>query len=216
LRSLPRSALSADRCANIAAASSLGPRRAGGRSHEPDYLSTLQFTEGLVTLLPASRAADVLKDLRELRVAVFVVGTVREQMRYDTPRLIVEAGKPFEITFVNSDLMPHNLTIVTPGSRKRIGELAMKMKPQELDDRRRAYVPKDDAILAATRLLENGQRQNAEAHRAANGRRLRIRLHLSRPLAGHVGQARRDEGHRRLPSQPSGQTIGALARDQGR
>jgi azurin len=109
-------------------------------------------------MLPPPRAAEVLKDLRELRVAVFVVGTVREQMRYDTPRLVVEAGKPFEITLENTDLMPHNLVIVTPGSRKRVGEAATRMKPEQLDAEGRAYIPNDDAILAATKMLENGQR----------------------------------------------------------
>ena len=39
----------------------------------------------------------IRRDLREVRVAVFVIRTVREQMRYDTPRLVVEAGKPFEV-----------------------------------------------------------------------------------------------------------------------
>ena len=35
----------------------------------------------------------------------------------------------------------------------------MKMKPDQLDAEGRAYIPRDDAILAATKLLENGQRE---------------------------------------------------------
>jgi azurin len=159
MRSLPRSALDAGRCANVAAALVAWARGVpADQRTSRDYLATIQFTEGLVTMLPPPRAAEVLKDLRELRVAVFVVGTVREQMRYDTPRLVVEAGKPFEITLENTDLMPHNLVIVTPGSRKRVGEAATRMKPEQLDAEGRAYIPNDDAILAATKMLENGQR----------------------------------------------------------
>ena len=68
-----------------------------------------------------TQAAELRKELKELRVAVFVVNTVREQMRYDTPRLVVEAGKPFEIIFENGDFMPHNLVVVNPGTRPKVG-----------------------------------------------------------------------------------------------
>ncbi|MEA2709232.1 MAG: hypothetical protein QOF78_1833, partial [Phycisphaerales bacterium] len=160
LRSLPRSAFDAQRCETIAAALVKWARAVPAEQRtSQDYLATVQSAESLVALLPPSRAAAVLDDLRELRVAAFIVGTVREQMRYDTPRLVVEAGKPFEITFENTDLMPHNLAIVKPGSRKRIGEAAMKMKPDQHDAAGRAYVPPSDDILAATKLLENGQRE---------------------------------------------------------
>ena len=70
-------------------------------------------------MLPPDQAAAARKTLRDLSVAVFVVKTVREQLRYDTPRLVVEAGKPFEIIFVNDDVMPHNLLVVKPGSQGR-------------------------------------------------------------------------------------------------
>jgi len=160
LRSLPRSALSAPRCAGLATALVKWARAVPvDQRTSPDYLSTVQFTESLVTLLPPPRAGEVLKELRELRVAVFFITSLREQMRYDTPRLIVEAGKPFEITFENTDLMPHNLTIVKPGSRERVGKAAMTMKPDQLDDAGRAYVPASPDVLAATKMLENGKRE---------------------------------------------------------
>lgn len=160
LRALPRNVLTPQRCYDIAAALVKWARAvpAAERTSQ-DYLSTVQFVEGIVTLLPAERADSILKELRELRVAVFVVTTLREQMRYDTPRLIVEAGKPFEITLANTDLMPHNLTIVKPGARERIGKAAMTMKPDQLDPAGRAYVPASPDLLAATKLLENGQRE---------------------------------------------------------
>ena len=84
--------------------------------------------------------------------------TVREQLRYDTPRLVVEAGKPFEIIFENDDVMPHNLLVVAPGSKAEIGTLAQTMPPA-VDEHGRAYVPKTPKVLAATKMLEPDQRE---------------------------------------------------------
>jgi azurin len=89
-----------------------------------------------------------------LRVPVFVIRTVREQMRYDTARLVVEAGKPFEIRFENVDFMPHNLVIVRPGAREKIGLASAKMKPDELDSEGRAFLPRSPDVIAATALIE--------------------------------------------------------------
>ena len=92
---------------------------------------------------------------------MFDQGTVLvgEEMRYDTPRLVVPFGKPFELIFDNPDVMPHNLVVVRPGTREKVGTTAAMMKPDELDEQRRAYLPKTDDILAATRLLEPGQKE---------------------------------------------------------
>jgi azurin len=122
-----------------------------------DYLKTTQIAGDLAGLLPAEAAAGVRKTLRDLGVAVFVIKTVREQLRYDTPRLVVEAGKPFEIIFVNDDVMPHNLLVVKPGSKAEIGLLTATMPPTP-DAEGRAYVPKSEKVLAATKLLEPDQR----------------------------------------------------------
>ncbi|MDB6152531.1 MAG: putative rane-bound dehydrogenase, partial [Chthoniobacteraceae bacterium] len=73
-----------------------------------DYIETVQVATELAALLPLEKANAARKSLRELGVNVYVIKTVREQMRYDTPRLVVEAGKPIEIIFENPDFMPHN------------------------------------------------------------------------------------------------------------
>ena len=74
----------------------------------------------LAGLLPKEQARAARKDLRDLSVAVFVIRSVREQMRYDTPRLVVEPGKPFEVIFENDDFMPHNIVFVKPGTREKV------------------------------------------------------------------------------------------------
>jgi len=124
----------------------------------PEYVQAVQLAGELASLLPTQQAAALRADLKELRVAVFVVSTVREQMRYDTTRLVVEAGKPFEIVLENGDFMPHNLVVVQGGSRPKVGALSMKMKPDQADAAGRAFVPRVREVVAATPLLEPGQK----------------------------------------------------------
>jgi azurin len=130
---------------------------AEGRTSQ-EYLETVQVAGDLASALPADAATALRKELRGLGVAVFVIKTVREQMRYDTPRLVVEAGKPFEIILVNDDFMQHNLVIVKPGTREKVGKMSDSMQPDKLDDRGRAFLPKSTDILSATRLLDSGQK----------------------------------------------------------
>ena len=124
-----------------------------------EFVEAVQFAGDLTGLLPADKAAAARTELKQLRVPVFVIQTVREQMRFDTPRLVVEAGKPYEIIFENADFMPHNLTVVAPGTREKVGLLAAAMKPDELDGKGRPYVPRTPDVLAATKLLNAGQRE---------------------------------------------------------
>jgi len=124
-----------------------------------DYSATIQLAGDLAGLLPPDQAAGLRKDLKAMRVSSFYIRTVREQMRYDTPRLVVEAGKPFQIVFENADFMPHNLIVVKPNAREKVGQAAALMKPEELDGQGRAYVPASPEILAASKLLLAGQRE---------------------------------------------------------
>jgi glucose/arabinose dehydrogenase/azurin len=160
LAALPANAPDAKRCASVVDALVKWAKDIpADRRTSKDYLSVVQLLERLSTLLPPAHAEAVLDQLRDLRVSVFFVTSVREQMRYDTPRIVVEAGKPFEITFENTDLMPHNLLIVKPDSRERVATAASKIKAGELDSSGRAFFPESPDILAGTKLLESGQRE---------------------------------------------------------
>src|SRR6266568_4930998 len=132
---------------------------ASGRTTQ-DYGEIVQLADDLAGLLPADQAAGLRKDLRDLRVSLFVIRTVREQMRYDAPRLVIEADKPFEIIFENADFMPHNLVLVKPNAREKVGVAAAAMKPDEIDAEGRAYIPGISDIVAATRMLQPGQRES--------------------------------------------------------
>jgi len=125
-----------------------------------EYVELVQTGNELASLLPPADAARVRKELRSLGVSVSVVKTVREQMRYDTTRLVVEAGKPFEVIFENVDMMPHNMVFVTPGSRQAVAESVQTRRPDQLDKQGRAYVPeKDKRVLAASKMLDPGQKE---------------------------------------------------------
>jgi azurin len=78
-------------------------------------------------------------------------------MRYDTKRIVVPVGRPFDIIFDNPDVMPHNLVVVKPGSRERVGNAAQAMPPEFLDRSGRAWVPESIDILGATKMLETGK-----------------------------------------------------------
>ena len=107
-------------------------------------------------MLPPADATRIRKELRSLGVSVMIVHTVHEQMRYDQTRLVVEAGKPFEIILENSDTMPHNLVLVKPASHEKVGMASATMTPEKLDKQGRAFIPKSDLILDATKLVEPG------------------------------------------------------------
>jgi glucose/arabinose dehydrogenase/azurin len=123
-----------------------------------DFIETVQLGMELADHLPASDATRVRRDLLALGVRTFSIKAVREQMRYDTTRIVVEGGKPFEIIFENVDMMPHNLVIVQPGARGEIGKQAEAMSPRP-DREGRTYVPRNRKVLAATRMLEPGEQE---------------------------------------------------------
>lgn len=133
---------------------------AGDRTKQ-DYIETASAATELAGLLAPAEATRLRKEIRSLGVPVFVVHTVHEQMRYDNTRIVVEAGKPFEIILENSDTMPHNLVIVKPGQHEKIGTAASTMTPDKLDKQGRAYIPKDweKEILGATKVIEPGQKE---------------------------------------------------------
>jgi glucose/arabinose dehydrogenase/azurin len=159
MRALPRSAWPQKEAGETANALLAWAKKVPAKSRTgQDYIETVQLANDLAGSLPNDDAANVRSQLRELSVPTFVVRTVREQMRYDTPRIVVEPGKALEIILENPDFMPHNLVVVKPGTREKVANAAARMSPEDDDGRGRAYVPRTSDIIAATRLLESGQR----------------------------------------------------------
>ncbi len=160
IRSLPRSAQTPDKTAAVAKALVAWARGVPASNRtDIDYVETVQVADELAGALPAEQASALRAELKSLRVAVYVVNTLREQMRYDTPRIVVEAGKPFEVIFRNGDFMPHNFVVVKPGARPSVGAATATMRPDRLDSQGRAFIPNSPDIIAATKLIEPTQSQ---------------------------------------------------------
>jgi putative heme-binding domain-containing protein len=85
-------------------------------------------------------------------VRVIRLGTITDQMLFNKDRIAAQAGKPVEIVFENSDIMPHNFVVTQPGALEEIGLLgeSSSTQPGALE---RNYVPPSDKILLASRLL---------------------------------------------------------------
>jgi putative heme-binding domain-containing protein len=62
--------------------------------------------------------------LADIGVRVIRVGTLFDQMSFDKERLVVQAGKPVEFVFENTDIMPHNFVILSPGNLEKTGMAA--------------------------------------------------------------------------------------------
>ncbi len=127
---------------------------------KPEYVEIIGAAKEMAAVQgDASKA--ILAEIKTISVDVFIVHTVHEQLRFDTTKIEVRAGKQFEVIFENDDVMPHNLAIVPPGKHMEIGMAAMTMTPDKLDKQGRAFLPAkhEKEILAATKLLEPGQKE---------------------------------------------------------
>ena len=79
------------------------------------------LTVKLAQALPSEQAREVTSRLRNLDVRIIALGTVPHRMIYDKERIAVQAGKPVEFRFTNTDSMPHNFAITVPGALEEVG-----------------------------------------------------------------------------------------------
>ncbi|MBY0586956.1 HEAT repeat domain-containing protein [bacterium] len=124
----------------------------------PAALNAQQVGATAASLLPADESRAIGKKLRELGVNVIRLATIPDRMLYDKEMIVVEMGKPVEIVFENTDIMPHNLVIGRPGSLEKIG-IAGEQMATEPTAVERQYVPKSDQIYVSSRLLQPRDRQ---------------------------------------------------------
>ena len=121
-------------------------------------LDEMQLADTVANLLPLDEAKKARKELSELGVRVIRLGTVFEKMIYDRERLVVQAGKPVEFLFENTDTMPHNFVIIQPGSLQEIGDLAEKTG-RSPGAAGRHYVPDSAKVLLKSQLIQPRQSQ---------------------------------------------------------
>ena len=121
-------------------------------------LAMADFVRSIAKSLPEASSKEALERLQNLDVRVIAIGTVAARMLYDKEKIVVQAGKPVEFRFTNTDHMPHNFAIIKPGSLQEVGELA-EATARDADAKQRQYVPASDKVLLASRLLEPAQKQ---------------------------------------------------------
>jgi putative membrane-bound dehydrogenase-like protein len=120
--------------------------------------TSLQLANDLTTLLPAGRAKMIKDEIGDLGVRIITIRTVPHRMRYDRPEIVVQAGKPFELVLENTDIMPHNLLVTTPGKMMEVAQAAERMATSP-DAFAKGFVPDSKEILHTTRLLQAGETQ---------------------------------------------------------
>jgi putative heme-binding domain-containing protein len=120
----------------------------------PVALDAMQLGESLAGLLPPDEARRARRELAEVGVRVVRVGTLTDQMLFSTDRLVVQAGRPVEFVFENTDIMPHNFVVTRPGALEAVGNAAEQFATQP-GAAEAHYVPPASAgqVLLASRLL---------------------------------------------------------------
>jgi putative heme-binding domain-containing protein len=122
-------------------------------------LDATKLANDLSKRLPADQADAARERLQNLDVRVIAIGTVPHRMIFDKERIVVQAGKPVEFRFSNTDDMPHNFAITLPGALEEVGLLA-EATGRAPDAMVRHYIPESDKILLSSRLLQTGQNQS--------------------------------------------------------
>lgn len=125
---------------------------------QPAAQEAIGLARMLAKLLPAPQPEEIEKRLQNADVRVIAIGTVVERMIYDKDKIVVQAGRPVELRFSNTDLMPHNLAIIKPGTLEQIGLLS-ESTAQAPDAVKRHFIPDSPHVLLASRLLQPGETQ---------------------------------------------------------
>ncbi len=87
-----------------------------------------------------------------------LVRPLADLMLFDRAQLVVVAAQPVELTFENTDVMPHNLVVTAPGALSLVGLAAESMAARP-DGWARHFVPELPQVLHSTRLLAPGESQ---------------------------------------------------------
>lgn len=96
-------------------------------------------------------------DAAFLNAVTLALGTIPDVMKYDKAELTVKAGHPVRLLFTNSDHMPHNWLLLSPGSLESIGAMADQM----LADPRaqaRNYIPESPNVLFSAPMVNPNER----------------------------------------------------------
>ncbi|MEE2776907.1 MAG: PVC-type heme-binding CxxCH protein [Acidobacteriota bacterium] len=125
--------------------------------------AVLALGEDLAGRLPSLRKEEELRlALAERGVRFVELRPIPHQMVYDLQEIVVEAGRPVEISFINIDVMPHNVVVSRPGTLVDLGRMADAMAQEDPQlAERRAYIPvRTDVVLFATSMVQPGEQES--------------------------------------------------------
>ncbi|MER3374681.1 MAG: ThuA domain-containing protein [Allomuricauda sp.] len=134
----------------------VGFERSTGGDKVADYPDvffsrTTAFNNGKLEILDTSEVTEIVEDVDQ----VIVLNTLKDVMKYDKELITAKAGSTIQIVLNNPDFMQHNLVLVQPGTKEKVGaeadKLAMASNGQELQ-----YVPQLSEVIAATPLINSG------------------------------------------------------------
>jgi putative heme-binding domain-containing protein len=161
-------AIPAERLSGFAVATT-GDALIAGLPEWPDEIyerdegrDALALADALVPRLQSEdplRARRLLEARRGRGPQVLVLHPVPDSLQFDRRELTVAAGRPVELSFSNTDIMPHNLVLAAPGSLARVGTAGEALAARPGDAAARGWVPDLPEVLAATRLLQPGESQ---------------------------------------------------------
>lgn len=83
---------------------------------------------------------------------VVTLTVIKEQMKYNKTEFTVKAGSIVKIVLNNPDFMQHNLLIVKPGSKEKVGAAADALA-REKNGAELQYIPKVPEVLVSTPLV---------------------------------------------------------------
>ncbi len=109
-----------------------------------------ELTDGL-------RGADLREQLVNAGPAIVRLRPIPHQMLFDLDEFTVRAGAAVEMTFENTDVMPHNVVVTRPGALEEVGRLADSEAEQNPARAQAAgYVPRSPLVLFRTGLVQPG------------------------------------------------------------
>jgi len=73
-------------------------------------------------------------------------------LSYDTRELTVSAGDAVQLTFNNTDVVPHNWALIRPGTLSQVGALCNQLV-SDPDAVFRQYIPESDDVLVWTDIV---------------------------------------------------------------
>ena len=89
------------------------------------------------------------------KIELSAVGNPPGTMKFAKTEIKATKGSKIELTFKNPDVLQHNILILKPGTKDKVGALADAMLTDP-DAMKKNYVPKSSDIIAASKLVNPG------------------------------------------------------------